>query len=374
MNAKSPSPSGMASAGADASGRVELPGSDSGEAKNSSRFRKFRHRPAGVVLFGVAVLLLLSAVLSARAADADSGYDLLGLGRALGVDLARLRWQFAVAVVVLAGLHYGATALATRAASGLRLPFGETVLVQLAASAANRLSPAGIGGAAVNGRYFVKRGLPVTGAVGAVVALNALGALADLIVLAVLVFVGRQLGLSGAPTEITLLTSKLAAVVGPLHAMWTWLALGALVLVALAAFRLSGQRLVGIGHRLWAPITTLYHRPRSFVTLLVASGSTTLILAFAFVLSVPMVPGPPAHVGAGALLVGFMLGSAAGNAVPVPAGIGSTETALVTVLVSSGIPVPHAVEVVLVYRIITFWSPAAIGLLAARRLRRSGAL
>ena len=374
MNAKSPAPSGMAYAGADASGRVELPGSDDGEAENSWWLRRLQNRPGGGVLVGVALLLLVSAILSAQAVDTDTGYDLLGLGRAVGVDLARLRWQFTAAVVALAGLHYGATALATRAASGLQLPFGETILVQLAASAANRLSPAGIGGAAVNGRYFVKRGLPVAGAVGAVIALNALGAVADLIVLAVLVLVGRQLGLSGAPTEITLLTSKLAAVVGPLHAWWTWLAISAIVLVALTAFRLSGQRLVGVGHRLWSPITTLCHRPRSFVTLLSASGSTTLILAFAFVLSVPMVPGPPAHVGAGALLVGFMLGSAVGNAVPVPAGIGSTETALVTVLVSSGIPVPHAVEVVVIYRIITFWSPAAIGLLAARRLRRTGAL
>ena len=49
--------------------------------------------------------------------------------------------------------HYGATAVATRAASEIRLPYRETVLVQLATSNANRLS------AAVNAHCFVRRGL-----------------------------------------------------------------------------------------------------------------------------------------------------------------------------------------------------------------------
>ena len=87
-----------------------------------------------------------------------------------------------------------------------------------------------------------------------------------------------------------------------------------------------------------------------------------------------MVPGPRPHVAIGGLLIGYMLGSAASNLVPTPAGVGSTEAALVLVLVTAKVPVTHAVEVVLTYRVLTFWLPAVIGLFATRHLRRAGAL
>jgi uncharacterized membrane protein YbhN (UPF0104 family) len=114
--------------------------------------------------------------------------------------------------------------------------------------------------------------------------------------------------------------------------------------------------------------------PRRLTILLAASAATTLVLAFAFVASVSMIPGSGAQAGVGGLLVGFMFGAAAGNAVPVPAGIGSTETALVAVLVTSGVAAPHAVEIVLAYRLLTFWAPPALGLVALRRLLQTGAL
>ncbi len=123
-----------------------------------------------------------------------------------------------------------------------------------------------------------------------------------------------------------------------------------------------------------APIRALAQRPRSVLTASVAAGSTSVLLALAFVSTIQMLPGPRPHLPFGALVVGFLVGSAAGSAIPMPAGVGSVETALVAVLASSGVPTAHAVEVVLVYRLLTFWLPAAFGLLAARHLRRAGAL
>jgi uncharacterized membrane protein YbhN (UPF0104 family) len=43
-------------------------------------------------------------------------------------------------------------------------------------------------------------------------------------------------------------------------------------------------------------------------------------------------------------------------------------------LVTAGVPAGHALADVLVFRVITFWLPALVGLLAARQLRRVGAL
>jgi uncharacterized membrane protein YbhN (UPF0104 family) len=320
------------------------------------------------------VLVAAAAAASAASVDGDSGSDLLGLGRSIGADLLRLRWQFVAIVVVLAGLHYVATAVAARAASGARLPFGEILLVQLAASAANRLTPAGLGGSAVTARYFTRRGLNLAAAVGALAMLTVLGALADLGVLAGLVVMGRWLGANGAPHEVAALARKVAAFVAPLRSPWTWLGVAAALAAGagVRAWRHSG------GHDLWTrfcrPIRHLARRPSTLGLLLVASGSTTLILAFAFAASTAMVPGSHPTVGLGAMLVGFMLGSAAGGAVPVPAGLGSTEAALIGVLVSVHVAAAEAVQVVLIFRLLTFWLPAVIGILATRQLRSQGAL
>jgi uncharacterized membrane protein YbhN (UPF0104 family) len=98
------------------------------------------------------------------------------------------------------------------------------------------------------------------------------------------------------------------------------------------------------------------------------------VLAFAFVATTAMVPGPRPAAGLAALVVAFMLGAAAGSAVPVPAGLGSTEAALAAVVVGAALPAAHAVEVVLVFRLITFWLPAVAGVLATRTLYRRRAL
>jgi uncharacterized membrane protein YbhN (UPF0104 family) len=353
------------------------PSESDGRTGRPGRFSRLRmalgRLPGWVVLLGLA-LLVLSAALSARATDTDSGYDLLGVLRAITVDAARLRWQYMIVVVALAALHYLATAIAARAAAGTPLRLRETVLVQLAASAANRLTPAGLGGSAVNARYFSRRGLALPSAVGAVVILDLLGSVADILVLGLLAGVGRLLGLGGATAEMSLLASKLYKLTAPLRSSWTLLALAAVVMIAVLLRRHLGARGGEALRRFAEPLRQLRRRPAALFTLLLASGSTTLVLAFAFVASTAMVPGPQPHVAIGGLLVGFMLGSAASNAVPTPAGVGSTETALTLVLVTSGVPAAHAVEVVLIYRLLTFWLPAIVGLFATRHLHRVGAL
>lgn len=337
------------------------------------RWAAVRTLPSWVLAL-LGVLLATSAVFSAQAADSDSGYDLVALLRVIGTDLVGLRWQFAALVLLLALLHYAATALATQAASGLPLPFGETVLVQLAAAAANRVSAAGVGGAAVNARYFNRRGLSVPSAVGAVAALGVLGAVADLLVLALLVAAGRWIGLTGVSYEVGALSSKLAGLAAPLWSWWTWLFLAGLAAAAVITRSRWTSRLAKARNKFWQPVAGLLHRPRRLALLLTASAATTLILAFAFLACVQMVPGSTASAGSGALLVGFMFGAAAGNAVPTPAGIGATETALIAVLVATGIPAAHAAETVIIYRLLTFWGPPLLGLVAARRLYRNGAL
>ena len=69
-----------------------------------------------------------------------------------------------------------------------------------------------------------------------------------------------------------------------------------------------------------------------------------------------------------------MIGAAAGTAVPVPAGLGSTEAALIGVLMTAHVPAANAVRQVLIFRLITFWAPAIVGVLASRYLYRRRAI
>lgn len=323
----------------------------------------------------VALLLIVAAIVSAANVDGDTGGDLLTLLRLVGSDLLNLRWQFAAAVISLAALHYVAAAIAARAASGIRLPLGETVLAQLAASTADRLTPGGVGAAAVNGRYFNRRGLTLPAALGAVAALHLLGPVTDIGVLAFLVFAGSWVGLNGGAHEVGALTTKFTHSLSTFTSPWVLATVG--VVLCLALVRRFVRRPKGTSRdwtSFWVPIRQLLMHPKRLATLAAASGATTLILAFAFAASVAMVPGPRPVAGLGALMIAFMVGTAAGNALPIPGGLGATEAALISVLVGLHVPIAAAVQQVLVFRLITFWLPALFGIVAARRLRRHCAL
>jgi uncharacterized membrane protein YbhN (UPF0104 family) len=205
-----------------------------------------------------------------------------------------------------------------------------------------------------------------------VATLSVLGAVADLLVLVVLVFAGHWLGLNGSLSELGTLTGRIARLLAPLRSPWVWTAAAAVLitLAVLAQRRTARRRWV----RFWQPARGLASHPRRLARLLAASGATTLVLGFAFVASTVLVPGPQPKVPLGALLIAFMIGAAAGSSVPTPAALGSTEAALAAVLVSTHVPAGHAIQDVLLFRLITFWAPAVIGIAASRRLVRSGAL
>lgn len=343
-------------------------------ARGSVTAASRRRPPAWLVVAGVLVVIL-AAVASWIGADSDGTKDIGALSVRVAQDCWHLRWQYAAIVGLLGAVHYVASGVAARAASGLALPFGETVLVQLAASTANRLTPAGLGASAVNARYFSRRGLSAASALGAVAALGVLGAIADLVVLAVLVFAGGALGLGSGVNEIHQLASRMTRLATLVSSPWLWFGL-VLIAAALAGWRWTRRRPLQAGslRRCAAPVAELARHPRRMATLMAASGATTLVLALAFVASTYMVPGPRPHLVLGALLVAYLAGSAAGNAVPVPAGVGSTDLALVTILVAARVPAAHALEVVLIFRMVTFWFPAVAGVFAARHLRHAAAI
>ena len=370
--------SGLTASGLTASGLTASGLTASG--LRGARTARERRLPPRLV-WAAALALLAACLISAVTADSDTGSDLGTLGASVVRDAIHLRWQFAAVVVGCGALHYLATAVAARAAATVPLPWWELTLVQFTAAAANRITPAGLGGSTVTARYFIRRGMTGASAVGAIGALSLLGALADLLVGVAVVGLGSVVGLGGGTAEFARLGAYALRVLGPMRSPWLWLAVIGAVAGLLLVLRRRQRRHSGHARSIrsslaesLAPARALCRHPVRMAQLLGASGGTTLVLGFAFVASVWMVPGPTPTVSVGALLIGFMLGAATGSAVPIPAGLGSTEAALVAVLSAAHVPLAHAVEQVLIFRLITFWAPAVVGLFASRPLYRRGML
>jgi uncharacterized membrane protein YbhN (UPF0104 family) len=113
-------------------------------------------------------------------------------------------------------------------------------------------------------------------------------------------------------------------------------------------------------------ITDLLRRPRDLLVLLLASAGTTFAMGVAFALSTFTVPGAATVDQTGALITAYLIGAPLGAIVPVPAGLGSTEAALIAALGAADVATGHAIQSVLLFRVITHWAPVPIGVLSAR--------
>src|SRR5665213_3577364 len=112
-----------------------------------------------------------SAALSALVAWVIAYHATLGRMFAQLATLPGPSWWAIVIAVAAVAASYCCSALALSVAAGRRLPFGRTLLVQFAAAAANRVTPGGVGGMAVNARYLRTRELS-SGTVGAALSLS----------------------------------------------------------------------------------------------------------------------------------------------------------------------------------------------------------
>jgi uncharacterized membrane protein YbhN (UPF0104 family) len=302
----------------------------------------------GVLLAGLAAVLLAT----------------LGPLRPAASALGAMRWEFLPALVLLSLMHYVCSALALRGAAGRPLPLATTTLAQFAASAANRITPGGLGAVAVNTRYLVCRGLPLPRAVVAVAVLQVAGVPADLLLL------GAVLGLGGGNGRMLDALGEHAAHAAGLVPPLPLLVAGGVLLPAAVLWGRRAARSAAVGRAL-AGFADLCRRPRDLLLTLAASAGTTFALAVAFALCVLAVPATavgPADLLA--LLAAYLVGAAAGAAVPLPGGVGSTETALVAALAALGVEAGPALHAVLLFRAVTFWAPVPLGLLACRTLRR----
>ncbi len=331
---------------------------------------------------GIVLALLATASLgliaSARLADLDIADDLWSRTAALSEGAARLRWGLVPVLAGLTALHYLASSLGVRAAadgvSGRRLGVWDIMTSQFAGAAANRVAPGGLGSAAVTCRYLTRRGLAGCEATAAVAIVGLVRGVTKLALVAAAVIVWSATAPSGqAVIDLGRLVPRHCPAVVPAA-----LAGGcAVIAIGLAmAFRRSTRARARVREALTGVMRSLRHalsRPRCLLRALTAATGANVALSLAFTVSVLAVPDV-GHTSVGALIGVYLLGSTVGAAVPMPAGVGSTEAALITMLTAISVPATAAAQAVLLFRVITFWAPIPAGVMSTRRLRRDGGL
>ncbi|GAA4627372.1 hypothetical protein GCM10023196_039280 [Actinoallomurus vinaceus] len=328
---------------------------------------------------GFLAAALCGVAVGARLADVDvEDVDVGGWAGAVSSGASRIQWGFVPAIAALTTLHYLASALGVRAAadgvSGRRLGLWEVTAVQFAGAAANRLAPSGLGSAAVTCRYLTRRGLPVCEATAAMAAASLVRGVTKLGLVAVAVGVWNGLGDPAAPTiRLDRIAARHAGLIVPVLASAGGAVLLA-VLIVLCWPRGRGRAwaraaVTGVGRSL----RHLLHRPRCLMATLVASTGAHAALALAFAASLLAIPGTDGR-DFGAFLAVYLIGATAGAVIPTPAGVGSTEAALITALAAAHVPTAQAAEGVLLFRAMTFWAPVPVGVISTRRLRRTHGL
>jgi uncharacterized membrane protein YbhN (UPF0104 family) len=225
------------------------------------------------------------------------------------------------------------------------LPAGRLLATQFAATAANQLTPAGIGAGAVNLRFLRGCGLPLARTSAALALYSLAESIGRVTLLAAMLLAFphalRVHGLVPDRGTVELAVAALAVAV----------AAAAAPVVAVGPVR----RLVrGFLATALADARSLHMRPARALALwggslafpaLQAAG----LVAVAHALALPV---PAAHVA-----IAYLAATCLAAGVPAPGGLGSVDAALGLALVAAGAPAGPATSAVLGYRIITAWLP-----------------
>ena len=290
-----------------------------------------------------------------------AGYLLIvQLGRVNFATLLRQANPLWILVALgLSVLTYVAAALSLSGFVPGRLNFIRTMLAQLAGSFVTLVTPAAVGGAALNVRYLQRNKVP------AAVAAASVG------VVQVVAFV----------LHISLLVIFVAITGARSHSLrpptWAYFVIAGLVVAALVVAALpQGRRLLrarlapALGQVL-PRLLEVVQQPRKLAEGIGGALMLTLCYILALDACVRAFGGSLALTSAAVV---YLTGSALGSVVPTPGGLGAVEAALAAGLTATGMAAATAVSAVLLFRLLTFWLPVPLGSVAFSYLRRRQAL
>lgn len=288
------------------------------------------------VILLIVFALALYAVLPQIAGFQDS------LAVVKSADLSWLLFSlFAIAVSYLfAGLTYYLLA-------SPKVSYAKTVLLEIAATFINRLLPAGIGGMGVN-YVYLRHNKHSQGAAASVVAINNILGFVGHAILFILVYLILNPRL---PSGVQTHNYQFALVGAGLLIVGTW----ALLTTS------SGKRFQKQVLQIKKQIGYYRKNPLQVPLALLSSMGLTICVALAlYFCSEAFGLG----LSFSTIFLIFSAGFAVGNATPTPGGLGGIEAGLAVGMVAYSVPRVDAIAAVLVFRLISFWIPTAVGAIA----------
>jgi uncharacterized membrane protein YbhN (UPF0104 family) len=241
-----------------------------------------------------------------------------------------------------------------------RLSFVRTLLAQLAGSFVTLVTPAAVGGAALNVRYLQRRNVPAPVAAATVGVSQVVAFVLHILLLVVFVAVTgtAQSHPFRPPTWIYFVLIAIVAI-------------GLAVLAFPAGRRLLRARVAQPLGQVVPRLLQLAQQPRKL-----AQGiGGALLLSASYILCLDVcVRALGGSAPLASVAVVYLTGSAIGSLVPTPGGLGAVEAALSAGLRATGLAGALAVGSVLLFRLLTFWLPVPVGWAAFRYLEKEHAL
>ena len=269
-------------------------------------------------------------------------------------------WRWTLVALVLSALTYAAAATSLSGFVLERLTFTRTLLAQVAASFVTLVTPAAVGGAALNIRYLQRSGVSPARATASVGAAQVVAFLIHMLLLVIF-----------------------AALTGTVHVhsltppTWAYVVLAVLLVLVLAAIamppgrRLLRARLTPALGQVLPRLLDLAQNPRKLAEGFGGALALTALYVFCLAGCVRALGGSVPLVG---VAVVYLTGSAIGSAAPTPGGLGAVEVALSAGLTAAGLQSATALGSVLLFRLLTFWLPVPAGWVAFNYLERREAL
>jgi glycosyltransferase 2 family protein len=265
-------------------------------------------------------------------------------------------WRWGIVGLALSASTYIGATLSLTGFVAARLRFFRTLFVQVAGSFVTLVTPAAVGGAALNVRYLQRKKIPAPVAAASVGVAQVVAFVLHICLLVVFAAV------AGTTAKTSIQPPR-----------WAYFVLAGLVAVVLGVLALpAGRRLLRarvtptLGQVL-PRLLELAQQPRKLAEGL---GGTLLLTASYILCLAACVAAFGRSVPIASIAVVYLTGSAIGSVVPTPGGLGGVEAALTAGLTAAGLPGAVAVSSVLLFRLLTFWFPVPVGWAALSYLER----
>ncbi len=241
-----------------------------------------------------------------------------------------------------------------------RLRLVPTLLVQVAGSFVTLVTPAAVGGVALNIRYLRRNDVSAADSAASVGVSQLVAFTLHLSLLVIFAAIsGTSSGSSLQPPHWVF------------YVIAGLIAIGLVVLATPPGRRLLRARIAPMAGQVIPRLLDVAQQPAKLAegiggALLLTAGYIFCLAACIHALGGSL---PPASVA-----VVYLTGSAVGSIVPTPGGLGAVEAALSAGLSAAGLPGATAVSAVLLFRLLTFWLPVPVGWGALNYLQRKGSL